>query len=62
MMAPVFEALEQEFSGQIDFIKVDVDANQETAQHCQISAMPTFKVFRGCTTTARARHYFLRGK
>jgi thioredoxin len=47
MMAPVFEALAQEFDGQMTFIKIDVDANQETAQYCEISAMPTFKVFRG---------------
>ena len=39
MMAPHFEALAQEFGGQMDFLKVDVDANVETAQFCQISAM-----------------------
>ena len=55
MMAPHFEALAQEFAGQIDFIKVDVDQNQETAAYCQISAMPTFKVFRGFTEVGAMR-------
>jgi len=45
MIAPHFEALAAEFPW-CEFIKVDVDQNQETAQHCGISAMPTFKVFR----------------
>jgi len=54
-MAPIFEGLAAEFAGQIDFLKVDVDANQETAAACQISAMPTFKVFRGLNEVAAMR-------
>ena len=44
-IAPLFAQLASEFP-QAEFIKVDVDENQETAQACQVSAMPTFKVFR----------------
>jgi thioredoxin len=55
MMAPHFEALAQEFAGQIDFLKVDVDENQETAAFCEIRAMPTFKVFRGFTEVGAMR-------
>ena len=44
-IAPLFAQLASEFP-QADFIKVDVDENQETAAACQVSAMPTFKVFR----------------
>ena len=44
-IAPLFAQLASEFP-QADFIKVDVDENQETAQACQVSAMPTFKIFR----------------
>ena len=44
-IAPIFEQLAREFP-QATLVKVDVDANQETAQFCQISAMPTFKVYR----------------
>ena len=43
-IAPVFEALSAEFTW-ADFVKVDVDQNQETAMACGVSAMPTFKVF-----------------
>ena len=44
-IAPLFAQLASEFP-QAEFIKVDVDENQETAQACQVSAMPTFMVFR----------------
>ena len=44
-IAPLYAQLASEFP-QAEFIKVDVDENQETAQACQVSAMPTFKVFR----------------
>lgn len=45
MIAPIFEQLAIEFPW-ADFVKVDVDANQETAQACGITAMPSFKVYR----------------
>ena len=44
-IAPVYAQLALEFP-QCEFIKVDVDENQETAMACQVSAMPTFKVFK----------------
>ena len=44
-IAPLFAQLASEFP-QAEFIKVDVDDNQETAQACQVSAMPTFMIFR----------------
>ena len=44
-IAPLFAQLASEFP-QAEFIKVDVDENQETAAACQVSAMPTFMVFR----------------
>jgi thioredoxin len=40
-IAPIFEALAAE-EPDVVFIKVDVDANSETAQACGISSMPTF--------------------
>ena len=44
-IAPVFKALSREFQ-HVSFAKVDVDENQETAQECQVSAMPTFKGYK----------------
>ena len=54
-IAPVFEALAKEFP-QVTFVKVDVDENQETAQACQVSAMPTFKGYQ-----AKSEVFSIRG-
>ncbi|CAH1244114.1 TXN [Branchiostoma lanceolatum] len=45
MIGPVFEKLAEEHSDVI-FVKVDVDANDETAGACGISAMPTFHCYK----------------
>ena len=55
-IAPLYAQLASEFP-QAEFIKVDVDENQETAQACQVSSAPpkwlsiclgrTFHNFRG---------------
>ena len=43
-IGPVFEKLASETKG-LTFVKVDVDECQQTAQKCDVSAMPTFQVF-----------------
>jgi len=44
-VAPEYEALSKEYP-QCEFVKVDVDQNKETAQHCGIRAMPTFQLYK----------------
>ncbi|MDR0247170.1 MAG: thioredoxin TrxA [Burkholderiales bacterium] len=46
MLAPTLESLVEEYAGRLDIVKVDVDANPETAQRCGIRAMPTLMVFQ----------------
>lgn len=43
-ISPKFEELAAATAG-LHFVKVDVDECQETAQKCDVSAMPTFQVF-----------------
>merc|ERR1719440_1538538 len=51
MIGPRFEAMAPEFPF-VDFCKVDVDDNQETAAQCGIRSMPTFKFFRNSVQVA----------
>jgi ubiquitin C len=46
MIAPVFAKLAEE-NPDLEFIKVDVDANEDTAAACGIQAMPTFHFYKG---------------
>lgn len=41
MVAPVMEELSDDYSGKIDFYKLDVDANPELAQMFQIQSIPS---------------------
>jgi len=45
--APILEELEKEYTGKIDFAKVDVDANGLLAAKYGIAAIPTMLIFKG---------------
>jgi len=45
MIGPIFEKMAGDFEG-ANFVKVDVDANSETAEAAGISAMPTFQFYK----------------
>ncbi|MFU8796551.1 MAG: thioredoxin [Dehalococcoidia bacterium] len=45
--APVLEELANEYSGKIEFAKVDVDANGPLAAKYGITSIPTLLIFKG---------------
>ena len=45
--APVLEELEKEYTGKIDFAKVNVDENGSLAAKYGIAAIPTMLIFKG---------------
>jgi thioredoxin 1 len=46
-LAPVLDELATEYEGRVRIVKLDVDANPETARKYGILSMPTLSVFRG---------------
>jgi thioredoxin 1 len=47
MVSPVIESLSQEYSGKVNFAKVDTDANQSLAMRYNILSIPTVMIFKG---------------
>lgn len=47
MISPKLEKMSEEMADVV-FLKVDVDDNSEVAEEQEISAMPTFILFRNC--------------
>ncbi len=47
MIAPIVDELADELDGQMEFAKVDVDANPETAISYGIRSIPALLVFKG---------------
>jgi len=45
-MSPTIKKLAEEYADKVFFAKVDVDENSETAEEQDISAMPTFKLYK----------------
>ncbi|WP_019414148.1 thioredoxin [Paenisporosarcina sp. TG20] len=46
MIAPVLEELDAEMNNKVKIVKVDVDANQETASNFGIMSIPTLLLFK----------------
>ena len=46
MVAPVMEQLAHEYEGKIKVVKVDVDANQQTAMRFNIRSIPSILFFK----------------
>ena len=46
MMAPVIDALAEEYQGKVNFTKLDVDQNPKTASHYQVMSIPTILIFK----------------
>ncbi|RYM06890.1 thioredoxin [Sporolactobacillus sp. THM7-7] len=46
MMAPVLEELDSEMADKVKIVKLDVDANQETASKYGVMSIPTMFLFK----------------
>jgi len=57
-IAPVFSDL-AEANPEVEFIKVDVDANEEVASACAIQSMPTFHFYKNVSAAYLAAPSFV---
>lgn len=46
MLAPVLEEVAKEIQGKAKIVKVDIDSEQKTAAHFQITSVPTLILFK----------------
>lgn len=47
MLTPVLSDLQNQYSSQIEVVKIDIDVNQELTEEYQIMSIPTVMIFRG---------------
>ncbi len=52
-MKPIFEELEQEYEGKVEFKKVDVETNGSEASKYNIMSIPTFVILKNDKEAAR---------
>ena len=46
MVAPILDELAEEYSGKINFVKVDIDQNPKTAARYKVMSIPTLLIFK----------------
>lgn len=47
MIAPIIEAMAEEYAGRVTFVKMDVDSSPNTAMKFGVRAIPTLLFFKG---------------
>ena len=47
MLAPVFEELAEKYEGKAEFVKVDIDENEEAAMKYRVTSIPNVMAFKG---------------
>jgi len=57
MLAPVVEKVSEEYGNKLNFYKVNVDENNETAAKYQIMSVPTLVIFRDGNPVKRTSGY-----
>jgi len=45
-IAPLFEKMAKKYGDKIKFCKIDIEKAQEIAEICNISSMPTFRIYQ----------------
>jgi thioredoxin 1 len=53
MIAPVLEELAGEYDGKLKIVKLDVDANPETAPKYNVKGIPTLIIYKNGNAEAR---------
>ena len=46
MISPVLEQLHEEYDGKVNFVKVDIDVNPETAKEYGVMSIPNLLIFK----------------
>ena len=54
MVSPIVEELAKEYEGKVNFVKVDVDQNDELASQYNIMSIPTLAIFRNGEIVSQA--------
>ena len=62
MMAPILDAVAEEYSDQVDFVKLDVDENPHLANHYGVLGIPTLVFFKQGKPVARVVGLVSKGK